>query len=279
MVFTINSMKYFYLFILFSVGQIHAQEKYVTYHENGKVKIDAFVRNNVLDSLYREYYENGNLKIEGFYKDCDYKTNKREIYIAGCGLGYQINDTINKGKLHGVWKYYLEDGTLDQSKSYYCNLQHGNFIGYLEGKPLDVEFYHEGNIIYSQQYNDQGFVIQTSNYEYIEDEKGRYTKIHSFEFYDDGNFKSETIESNEDNILIYKEYYPNGFLKLEYTTKNDERDGVYREHYENGHAKYEGIYKEDIPIEKQYYFNEDGSLLKIEVWEKGKISKTEFPEK
>lgn len=270
-------MKYYYFIISFFVGQIYAQEKYVTYHENGKVKIDAFIKNYVLDSLYKEYYENGNLKIEGFYKNCDYKTNKREIYVAECGVGYRVNDSINKGKLHGIWKYYLEDGTLDHSQSYYCNLKHGNFIGYLEGKPWDVEFYHEGNIIYSQEYNEQGFIVQNSHYEYIEGEKGeRYTKINTFEFYDDGNFKSETIESNKDNLIEYKEYYRNGFLKLEYSTKKDKKDGVYREYYENGHVKHEGIYKDDIPIEKQYYYKENGTLLKVEIWKKCKIYKTEF---
>jgi antitoxin component YwqK of YwqJK toxin-antitoxin module len=51
----------------------------------------------------------------------------------------------------------------------------------------------------------------------------------------------------------FKEYYPNGFLKIESEIINLDKNGIYREFYDNGNTMHEGVFKDDKPIDKQYY--------------------------
>ena len=74
----------------------------------------------------------------------------------------------------------------------------------------------------------------------------------------------------------FKEYYPNGFIKTESEIIDLDKNGVFREFYENGNTKYEGIFKDDKPIDKQYYYNSKGEVFKIETWKYGKIIETEI---
>ena len=266
-----------YIFLFFSVKN-YSQKKYIVKYENGKTKIEAFLKDNTLDSIYKEYYENGNLKIEGFYKNCEYKNNRKGIYIAGCGFGKE-KDTIKIGKRHGTWKNYYENGILNFTSNYYCNIQQGNFYSYdTDGKLETIEFYNEGRLMFTQEFNENSILVETSNYEYQNENFETYKKVHTFQFYDNGDLKSENIvnDNNETEIENYKEYYSNGFLKIEKYTVNGHKNKVYREYFENGNVKYEGFFKDDYPVKKQYYYNENGKLLKTETWKKQKLIKTKI---
>lgn len=265
------------LIFLLIFAENYSQEKYVVKYQNGKTKIEGYIKDNTLDSIYKEYYENGNLKAEGFYKNCEYKTNRKGIYIAGCGVG-KDKDTITTGKRHGTWKNYYENGDLNYTANFHCNIQQGNFYSYnKEGKLETIEFYNEGKLMYSQEFNENGIIIETSNLKYEYGKPESFKKVHTFQFYENGNLKSENVvnENNETEIEDYKEYYPNGFLKLEKYTVNGNKNKVYREYFENGNVKYEGFFKNDYPIKKQYFYNENGTLMKIETWKKQKLIKTE----
>lgn len=267
-----------FIFLL-TFAKNYSQEKYIVNYENGKSKTESFLKNNTLDSIYKEYYENGNLKTEGFYKNCDYKTNRKSIYVflQTCGIPNK-KDSIKDGKKQGTWKHYYENGILSHINNFHCNIIQGNYYSYTkEGKLETIEFYNEGHLIYSQDYNENGIIVETSNHKYEFGKPENFKKSNTFEFYDNGDLKSENIidENNEKEIEFYKEYYSNGFLKIEKNTINGNRNGVYREYYENGNLKHEGIYKEDIPTKKQYYYKENGQLIKVETWRKGKVIKTE----
>ena len=253
--------------------KIFSQQKYIVKYENGKTKIEGFIKNNVLDSIYKEYYESGVLKIEGFYKDCNYKTNHAGIYILGCGVGKE-NDSIKSGTKHGVWKNYFESGVLSYTSNFHCGVIQGNNFSYNKtGRLQTTEFYSEGKLIYSQDYNENGIIIENSNYKYKFHKTENFKNIHTFKFYENGDLKIENIinENNKTEDEFYKEYYPNGFLKLEKHTINGNKFGIYREYYENGNIKYESVFKNNIPVKKQYFNNEDGTVLKIETWKKGKL--------
>lgn len=265
-----------FILIIFFVN-IYSQEKYLLKHENGKIKIEGFLKENTLDSIYKEYYENGNLKTEGFYKNCEYKTNKKGIYIVGCGVG-KVKNTIASGKRHGTWKNFYENGTLSHTSNFHCDILQGNFSSFNKnGKVETKEFYIEGTLMYSQEFNEHGILVKTSNYKYEMGKSENFKKVQTFEFYENGDLRSESNvdENNSKEIESYKEYYSNGFLKFEINTINGNRNKVYREYFENGNAKYEGIFKNGIPIRKQYLYNEDGTIMKIEFWKKKKIIKTE----
>lgn len=272
---TISNFYKLTLIILFTKS--YSQEKYIVKYENGKTKIEGFVKENILDSIYKEYYENGNLKTEGNYKNCEYKTNRKGIYIVGCEVGKE-KDNIATGKRHGTWKSYSENGILSETSNFHCNIMQGNFSSFnKDGKLQTKEFYNEGKLMNSQEFNENGILVETSNYKYEEGKPESFKKVHTFEFYENGDLKSENIteENNETEIEDYKEYYKNGFLKIEKYTINGNKNKIYREYFENGNVKYEGLFKDNIPIKKQYFNNENGTLLKTEVWKNDKIIKTE----
>lgn len=265
-----------FIFLLY-FAKNYSQEKYIVKYKNGMTKIEGFIKDNTLDSIYKEFYENGNLKTEGFYKNCEYKTNRKGIYIAVCGVG-KDKDTIAIGKRHGTWKNYYENGILSYTTNFHCNIQQGNYYSYdKEGKLETIRFYNEGKLIYSQEFNENGIIIETSNFKYEYGKPESFKKVHTFQFYENGNLKSENIvnENNDTEIEDYKEYYQNGFLKLEKYTINGNKNKVYREYFENGNVKYEGLFKNDYPIKKQYFYNENGTLMKIETWKNRKLIKTE----
>jgi antitoxin component YwqK of YwqJK toxin-antitoxin module len=193
----------------------------------------------------------------------------------GCGVGKE-NDTILSGKKQGTWKNYYENGILHYTSSFHCGIMQGNNFSYdKNGKLETIEFYNEGRLMYLQEFNENGIVVETSNYKYKLYKTETFKKIHTFKFYDNGDLKSENIidEDDEKDDEYYKEYYSNGFLKLEQHTINGNKFDVYREYYENGNIKHEGLFKNNIPIKKQYFYNENGSILKFEIWKNGKLIK------
>lgn len=269
-------MKFLKIFILLTSifsCEIYSQEKVIEKYENGNLKFEGYSKNKILDSVYKEYYENGNLKAEGFYKNCKYETNKRKIFVLGCGVSKKI-DSLISGINHGNHKTYYQNGKLQSISNFHCGLMQGNFYNYYENGNLEIqEFYFEGKLKMSQSFNEKGFVEEINNIEYrIKKKLELETKNHK-EFYENGDLKIENIIVEEENDIIeyYKEYYRNGFLKTEKTLKNNSKNGIYREYFENGNAKYEGKFNDDKPIEKQYFYNENGTILKIETWKKNRM--------
>ncbi|MFY7937522.1 MAG: toxin-antitoxin system YwqK family antitoxin [Flavobacterium sp.] len=270
------STLWIFVFLLY-FAKNYSQEKYIVKYENGITKIEGFIKDNTLDGIYKEYHENGNIKTEGFYKNCEYKTNQKEIFIAGCGVG-KNNDTIKSGKRHGIWKKFYENGILSYTANYHCDIQQGNFYSYnTEGKLETIEFYNEGKLMHSQKFNENGILAESSNYKYENGKTEGFKKVHTLQFDENGDLKSENIVYENDDTLIedYREYYSNGFLKVEMHTLNGSKNKLYREYFENGNIKYEGFFKNDYPIKKQYFYNEDGTLMKVETWKKQKLIETE----
>ncbi|SNR14721.1 toxin-antitoxin system YwqK family antitoxin [Tenacibaculum jejuense] len=259
---------------------IYSQTEYVEKYENGQIKIQGFLIDSVLTGRYTEYYKNEQIKTTGEFKNCEYETNHTKIYIAGCGVGN--NSTIRKGKKHGEWKVYSENGILKSKSNYVCGLRQGIFFYYGEnGKLSWIDFYHADKEIETQEFFENGLLekITTYSYEYSVHDKRDLKRTIETEYYKDGSLKIQrVIQELKDDIEkeSFKEYYPNGFLKTESEIIDLDKNGIYREFYENGNTKFEGIFKDDKPIGKQYFFNSKGEIIKIETWKDGKIIKTEI---
>ncbi|OED40128.1 hypothetical protein AB832_03695 [Flavobacteriaceae bacterium (ex Bugula neritina AB1)] len=265
-------------FLLFSI-LIFSQEKYIEKYGNGKLKIEGFIVNNMLDSIYKEYYQTGEIKIEGLFKNCQYETNHTKKYKLGCGVGN--SNAIKKGKRHGIWKHYFKNGNIKWISNYHYDFRQGNFYSYYENGRLEsVEFYTADDLKTSQYYNENGILEQNSIYSYLySKEEERYLKsTKEFEYYEDGKMKIEREIMEKENDLElenYKEYYRDGFLKIEKQLEDYDKNGIYREYYENGNTRYEGIFKNDKPIDQQYFYDWEGNLIKIEHWKNEQLVKTE----
>lgn len=258
---------------------IYSQTEYVEKYDSGNIKLKGFLIDSVLTGKYAEFYENGQIKTEGEFKNCEYETNHTKIYVAGCGVGN--NSTIRKGKKHGEWKDYYEDGILESKYNYFCGLRQGNFFNYHKsGKIYWIDFYTADKEMGTQEFYENGLLEKNStySYDYSEHDGHDLKKTVETEYYEDGSLKIQrVIQELKDDIEEedFKEYFQNGFLKTESIIIDLDKNGIFREFYENGNTKYEGIFKDDEPINKQYYFNENGEVTKIETWKDGKIVNTE----
>ena len=259
---------------------IYSQTEYVEKYDNGQIEIQGFLVDSILIGKYTEFYKSGQVKITGEFKNCEYETNHTKIYIVSCGVGN--NSTIRKGKKHGEWKVYSENGILESKSNYYCGLRQGNFFYYREnGKLYWIDFYHADKEMGTQEFYENGLLekISTYSYEYSEHDGHDLKKTVETEYYKDGSLKIQReIQELKDDIEKenFKEYYPNGFLKTESQIIDLDKNGIFREFYENGNVKYEGIFKDDEPIDKQYFYNSKGEITKIETWKDGIIIETEL---
>jgi len=270
----------FFITTFLLCNSMFSQKEYTEKYDNGKIKVKGSIVDNTLIGDYVEYYKNGEIKTYGEFKDCQYETNHTKIYIAGCGVGNNLD--TQKGKKHGEWKDYYENGTLKSKYNYFCGLRQGNYFYYRENGKLDwIDFYTADKEMGTQEFYENGLLSKNSTYSY------QYSKHDGHdlkatvetEYYEDGSVKIQrTIKELRDDIEkeSFKEYYPNGFLKTESEIVDLDKNGVYREFYENGNTKYEGIFKDDKPIDKQYYYNPNGEVVKIETWKKGIIVNTEI---
>ena len=264
------------LIVLFQ--QIFSQEKIVKRYNNGTIQYEGYVVNNTFDSIYKEYYPNGVLKEEGFYKDCKYKFNNRSVYKSSCGVGSE-KDSIRYGTRNGEWKDYYETGRLKSTTNYFCGIEQGNFFYYYENGAIStVDFYDAGDLNISQEYNENKTLEEIIYYDKKFINGKRYKTTRTIEFYQNGNFKNETIvEEKEDGheYESYKEYFPNGFLKTEQILIDGDKHGICYEYYENGNVKHVGFFEYDKPVYVQLFYNENGTPKKLERWKEGKLISTE----
>ncbi len=261
---------------------VFAQTKVTKYYENGKVKLQGFVKDNTYDSTFISYYENGNIQSEGNYKKAIYKTSSMSITLGVCGTGRDTSEPA-AGIKNGQWKNYYVNGQLQSLKNYFGNIQVGQSKFYdSTGNLLENEFYNAGRLIQRQEYFANG-VLEAFTIRSYEEIKNKGDKSYStiyfdkvFEYYPTGELKSIKIfNENKEQTGKYIEYWENGFVKNEGEYKDEKRNGIFREYYQNGNTKFEGIIKNDIPQDKQYFSNNKGKIIKIETWKKGKLVKTE----
>ena len=71
----------------------------------------------------------------------------------------------------------------------------------------------------------------------------------------------------------WKTYHLNGQVNKDAMFKDGVKEGKYIAWYPNGNKNAEGIYKNDLQEGKWTFFNKDGSLMGVYIYELGKIIK------
>ena len=278
---------FFLCFFGLYINFLNAQDRIIIKYPNGQIKLEGFVKKEVLEDEFIEYFANGKIKRKGTFKNCDYETNSIKIHRLDCEFGAYLKDSINirYGKRHGEWIYFDSIGNIESKTNYYCDLKQGSDIYfYPNGQKKFVSHYFQDKEISSQEYSELGVLLLTSNYFYNYSDSLNRDLIKTIEtkFYENGNLRSvRTIDEleNSTEIEVLKEYYTNGFLKTESEITNNNLNGIHSEYFENGHLKSQGKYLDDKPIEKHYYYKETGELQRIEEWKDGKFVKTEYNNK
>jgi antitoxin component YwqK of YwqJK toxin-antitoxin module len=284
------------LLSIFISSSTFSQTEYVERYDNGQIKIKGFIKDSLFTGKYLEYFQNGNVKVEGEFKNCEYKTNytklTRNIFPVN------INSGIIEGVKHGIWEYYYQNGVLSGKANFLCGLKQGSFFYYREdGKIRWIDFYSYDKKMGTHVFYESGLLSETKlyAYEYNKSNELESKLIIETEYYEDGSLKEKNIRkevNGENQEKDYKEYYTNGFLKSEISSSN----GIYRRFYQNGNIEIEmslngqfykkfyengniqskEYFKEDKPIGKQYYYDINGEITKIETWKDGKVVSVEL---
>lgn len=238
------------------------------YHKNGKIKAKGIYIDQHKDSLWQYFNENELLVLEETYI-LDTLNGLQSTYYENGQLGEQTN--FNHGVKDGEWKKFFDNGKPWVDAYYESGNLHGKFIMYNEdGKRKYQGTYHKG--------------IRTGVW-LIFNENG---SVKTQDVYENGVLKRQKYENGE-----FTEYYENDIPKSVYNYKGGKKQGEFKEYYNKGEwvqtevpgkmgepdelkeeltgtqLRVMGWYNNDNLNGKVTYYNEDGSIERVEVWEEG----------
>lgn len=225
-----------------------------TFHSNGKVFWQYFVKNGIKDGSFMSFFDNGRLRSRANYKNGE---------LDGDYISYYKNGDI---KFKGVYSNGVlvnESGspietTITEIDSIDFNGRFGEYLkeeGLLKNGLLDGYYY---------TYHDNG-VVKTKSF-YVDGKK----EGEEITYFDDGELKRQSFYVNgllngkviefDNNTLDYPQ---NGYAQvLNYKNgKLDDRQIAYR-HYNKDSIWCEDIY-EDGTLQKEVVYNDDGSVRRI----------------
>ena len=271
-----------FLFVLFAIGNVHAQQ-------SGKDSVNVTDEQGWKQGRWVEYSSDGEpegcqagLKIEeGVYKD----NRKAGVWKMYWCSGKIRNELIYNANRTITSKDYYPNGTLKEEGTW-------NSFGWIGA----YKYYHENGQLY---------------YEWNYDESAKRTGRQRY-YYSNGNlmFDGEWNAGNEAGVI--KEYYENGSLRAEKSFNNGKLDtnrvknyapkevkvvpekvvevkqeinpktqelGVikdgYNKTFKDGKVDREGEWKNGKLLDGKQYFYKDGKLDKTAIIREGKISRYE----
>ncbi len=255
-------------------------------------KINRYDKNGLKQDVWKEFYENGNLKTEaryiddklsGYYKEYtkDGKLLKAVLYIDGeihederlqtldlrqefyeNGLPKVIGTYNVRGEKHGKFKYFNENGQLEEQIIYNNNVivakgkidEEERKQGYWE------EFYPNGAIKSKGKYID-GEKIENWEFFFLsgkKEQEGTYVKGGKQNgtwtwYYETGEIlrKEEFRKGLEDGIFI--EHFPDGKVITQGEFLEGKKEGFW--FYELNDHREEGNYKNGLKDGSWKYFN------------------------
>lgn len=298
------------------------------YDEAGRFNLEINFAHGVRDGYFRRYNEQGILVVEEFYSNgfvdsistyfdeagrliekVNYKEGKRHgkayrfaaddgriISIKDYNMDFPVseekpNRLDAKGKRHGVWREFYENGKIKWEGTYKDDKKDGFFREYTE----------DGNLIIAYKYYGGVIVEDPEEFRDIRVEK---------EYYPDAKIKKEVTfvngvphgvcrEFSQEGKIMSSKIYRNGYLagdgiidekgekqgnwkefhygkqekgrktKAEGNYINGMRDGKWTFYYEDGSTEQKGVYKMGKPDGLWMWYYENGKLLREEEFTDG----------
>ena len=242
------------------------------FHVNGKNKAIGLYHKEQKDSLWRYFNEDETLISEVFYKDGKQHGIVKDYFPNGKLLQEQEFDN---GVKHGFWKQYFVDGKIKQITYYQKGKRQGEYkMNQPDGKP-----FIEGKYV-----ND----LREGNWFHY----GSTGKLERIETYKEGQLVKDQFYDGEKVT-----YYPNEIPKKSVKFVKGKKNGEFVEYYETGEwvqelkkaepgsggkdeyvevlegqkVKKKGKFVNDLLEGNVTYFNEDGSVEKVEIYSKGEL--------
>jgi len=228
---------------------------YMTYKKgviNGEAKI--YNRDGVLQEAgkwdgnkwtgeYKFFYDNGNPEYIWTYNENGERTGIQQYFYEDNNL--KIEGYWENGKEVGIQKEYYPDGRLKRESNWVDGIING----------VSTEYYATGEVKIVKKF-ENGVLDKNSVVYYALENSNNNTN--------ENNTNENNTNENNTNENTY-----NTFTGTGYNTFYNEQKQVIRE----------GQFKNGILIDgKKYIYNEEGKLLLIEIYEDGKVVRTERPE-
>ena len=205
------------------------------YHQNGKLLMEAYLRDDTPDGKVIYYYESGNKEEEQTY--------------------------VN-GKKNGEYRHYFEDGQLHKISEFKDGKEDGR----------TEEFYQNGkrNTLYYQKNGERHGPWEWYNTNGIPEQRITYVNGKAIgewlDFHEDG--VTPSLRGLKDSLGqqgLWTSYHPNGVRKEEIRYVNDVRNGPMTGYHPNGNIREAGTIVDGLYQGEWLSYHEDGSL-------KGKVT-------
>lgn len=267
----------------FDSGELMARHEFVEdhtkvqaeiYYKNGALQSEGIYINQKKDSVWNFYNRDDDLLRKESYKN-DLLDGPTKVYYSSGELLEE--STYENDKREGDWKMYYDNGNVKIDGESKNDKHHGEFVFYFENGKKEFEGRYEEGLQQGQ---------------WIEYHKDGRIKI--IVLYENGKIK-EKREMNG----VFMDYYITDIPKSEYRYKDGKKHGVFTEWYDKGEfkriqtksdgpgnemqwreklvgqqVKLEGEYRNGEPDGEFNYYNEDGKLIKTEVYEGGELLET-----
>lgn len=200
--------------------------------------------NAPLTAEYKEgkYYEPGtNQAFSGYY-----------IIRSESNTMVTAEGTLNKGLMHGVWRFYHGNGKaksivlfeagqqLRIIESWYYGGERQNIFD--ESNEVDTSYYRSGKVKSITHY------------------RGYYKNGDAIEWYENGNIKKEYTYYDHMEHGVCKEYYENGQLALLSIYNDGKENGLWLAYRPDGSLQFKGRYSGGFKTGKWYERGADGKL-------------------
>lgn len=244
--------------------------------------------------LWKYWDKNGKLKLETFQHNQSgtkyinqWLPDGTQILRNGNGYFYQIGIKRNTDYGHDSAVYEIKDSMKNGVYTVWCPLENGGFYRCETGQyidniqqPVQISFFNNGQVQTIRQYMNKEL-------------EGEY---HSF--FDNGVYSQYGRYHEGLKTGNWKYWNSEGVLIKECRYKKGRLHGHFTEFYSNGNTKQAGSYvhisgtdtitlldastfeeiieteeRDDIPVRdgEWYFYNQNGSLLKIEKYRKGEL--------
>lgn len=234
---------------------------------NGKLKSSYTYKHGQVLGQIKEYYDNGNIQEEGYWTGTFWVGEYRTYYENGKLFVNWFYD--EKGNRTGTQEYYHDNGKLMARGSWDNGYQDGLVVQYYDSGKLRSESQWKGGNVHGviKEYYESGSLKSESAYN-----NGKYDPAASRTYRD-----RVKVPVPQDTIkLIPPEVTDPVTVISQDITTTFAGTGYYKLNNSDGQVDREGDFVNGQLITgKRYYYNQAGKLIRVAVYERGRIVKTE----
>ena len=208
-------------------GRIYGE--YMSYYENGNIKVKTYYKDGLVSGKYCEYYESGKKHFVGNYKDNLFEGLQQVYYESGKVESIYY---CKEGKLNGLTKEYYENGRLRMTKNWSMGICTGVCKMYYENGRMMATGQLSNNSkvgvwTYYDEYGNVSYTNHDQEY-YVPRRNSGSSRSNYQELWDECEYLQGLLEENDidpDNTLDYPmDYYELEDLKSDLESQLEDND-------------------------------------------------------